>query len=109
MDCMQHVFKEDQASNGLVRELFQLINALKDIGKNVSDYASPDLVDINEDSGIRVLCDNIETSTLDLVREGRSGSSERLWGIDSQSRVLGLEGVDVHIVAAALVGGKALR
>jgi len=106
MDCMQHVFKEDQASNGLVRELFQLINALKDIGKNVSDYASPDLVDINEDSGIRVLCDNIETSTLDLVREGRSGSSERLWGIDSQSRVLGLEGVDVHIVAAALVGGR---
>ncbi len=89
-----------------MKELFQLINALKDIGQNMGDYASPDLIDINENSGVKVSCDNIETSTLDLARERRNESSEKLWGIDSQSRVLGLEGVDVHIVAAALVGER---
>ena len=85
-----------------MREIFTLVGLLERLTETVGELVSEESVDLDE-AGVGVECGRIEAMAVPV------SDPPRLWGVDSHSRVLGLESAEVYVVTGALVGsGTAL-
>ncbi|ADN50544.1 DNA double-strand break repair nuclease NurA [Vulcanisaeta distributa] len=85
-----------------MREVFELVRLMEEVGGKVGDYVSPDVVDLGEGYDVvRVSCDNVDFVVID---KGGVELGDRLIGVDSHTSVLRFAAFDVHVVTGALVG-----
>jgi hypothetical protein len=85
-----------------VKELFELADFLKAVGGMAGDAAPEDSADLGE-GGVEVECGR----SVEVFRV-EPADPPRLWGLDSHSRAMRLEGVDVHFSPGAAVGSGAV-
>lgn len=85
-----------------MREVFELVRLMEEVGGKVGDYVSPDVVDLGEGYDVvRVFCDNVDFVVID---KGGVELGDRLIGVDSHTSVLKFTAFDVHVVTGALIG-----
>jgi len=82
-----------------MREVFEVVGAIKDLHANIGELVNEEAVDLGDSGGVVVGCGSLE-----IMRVGEPGVLPSLWGLDSHSRVLRLEGLDIYVVTGSLVG-----